>query len=247
MKNIKIVIAYDGGSYLGWQKTAMGPSIENTVQLVLEKILQHLVTLQAASRTDAGVHADHQVVNFFTTKDLHLERFKLSMNALLPKDIVVLDIEQMPFHFHPTVDCKNKTYHYCICSGPIQMPQHRHYSWHYHYSLDLENMRRACSFLIGTHDFTSFCNVNPDQIYSHYMRTIDLLEIAEIHPQRLQIKVKGSNFLYKMVRNIVGTLAYVGTGKIDDSQLPKILNSKDRKAAGLTAPAHGLFLHQINY
>ena len=247
MNNIKLILAYDGNRYCGWQKSFQGLAIENVLQDVLEKILQHPLILQAASRTDAGVHATHQVVNFFTPLPLNLERFKLSVNALLPKDIVILSIDIMPLHFHPTLDCKSKEYHYYMCYGPTQLPQHRFYSWHYHYSIDIEKMRQASLSFLGTHDFTSFCNVSKTNTYSHYIRTIDEIKIEEMEPDRLRIQVKGANFLYRMVRNIVGTLAYVGNGKIQPSQLSEILQAKDRRAAGITAPAHGLFLHKIIY
>jgi len=247
MKNIKLLLAYDGGRYLGWQKTLLGPSIESAIQKTLEKFLQHPVLLQAASRTDAGVHANGQVVNFLTTKDFDPGRLKMSLNALLPDDIVVLQIDPMPFSFHPTLDCINKEYHYFVCHGSLQLPKHRFYSWHYHYPLNIEKMREAGDVLRGTHDFTSFCNTNKDHPYAHSIRTVESIEIDKMNDNRLWIRVKGSNFLYKMVRNLVGTLVYVGHQKIQSSQIPIILESKSRTAAGVTAPAHGLFLHRVNY
>ena len=126
MYNIKLTLAYDGAAYFGWQKTSVGPSIEEELQLVLEKVFQHSIILQAASRTDAGVHALGQVVNFFTEKPgLNFGVLKISLNRLLPKDIKIIDIKEMPLSFHPTVDCLYKEYRYFICFGAAQLPHHR--------------------------------------------------------------------------------------------------------------------------
>lgn len=248
MQNIKLVIAYDGGAYRGWQKTPMGPSIESTLQQVLEKILQHATPLQAASRTDAGVHAEGQVVNFFTSKtDLNLNRLKLSLNSLLPKDISVLSVEKMAPSFHPTLDCKGKEYRYYICYGSAQLPHHRLYSWHYPYPLELNLMHQALPYLLGSHDFSSFCNVKKNASYAHFNREINRIDLVELEKERLCICIEGNHFLYKMVRNIVGTLLYVGRGKIKIEDIPLILKSGDRTQAGVTAPAHGLFLYRVHY
>lgn len=248
MHNIQLIIAYDGRKYLGWQKTSMGPSIEETLQKVIEKVLQHPITLQAASRTDAGVHANGQVVNFFTPRQLtDLNRLKISLNCLLNNEIVILEAAEKPLGFHPTLDCVSKEYCYYICYGPTQMPQHRFYSWHYHYDLCIDAMQAAAHYFIGEHDFSAFCNFRKNLAYDHYIRLIKGLEILEIEEWRLCIRINGPNFLYKMVRNIVGTLAYVGRGKIGQTEIPTILQSKRRIEAGVTAPAHGLFLNHVFY
>lgn len=247
-KNLKLVIAYDGTAYKGWQKNAIGQSIEGTLQQVLEQILQHPVSLQAASRTDAGVHARGQVVNFFTTSDnIVLKRLRISLNQLLPSDIVVLEIEHVPEQFHPTTDVLSKEYQYMICYGKVQMPEDRLYSWHLPYSLDIASMRAAAQFFCGEFDFKAFCNFKKNEMYKDYIRSLTTVEIDEFSTNRLQIRITGKNFLYKMVRNIVGTLVYVGREKIAISEVPKILASKDRTQAGMTAPALGLTLHKINY
>jgi len=148
MKNIKLLIAYDGRGYLGWQRTALGPSIEATLQQRIEQILQHSASLQAASRTDAGVHAQGQIVNFFSSKPfLDLKKFQISLNHLLPEEIVVLDVEPMPLAFHPTLDCIGKEYRYEICFGRTQLPRHRFYSWFVPYLLNVNLMRQALPFL----------------------------------------------------------------------------------------------------
>ena len=202
--NIKLTVAYDGGNYLGWQKTTMGPSIEETLQQVLEKILQEQIILQAASRTDAGVHAKGQIVNFLTQKNPSLKRLKISLNCLLPKDIAVMDVEMADIDFHPTLDCRSKEYHYSVCYGTAQLPQHRFYSWHYPHALDISAMRAAALLLTGEHDYAAFCNFKKNHAYAHYVRQVELIDIIELPEELLCIRVRGNNFLYKMVRNLVG-------------------------------------------
>ena len=246
--NIKLIVTYDGRAYLGWQKTKMGPSIEATLKGVIEQILQHPVHLQAASRTDAGVHANGQVVNFITSKiDLDLNQFRNSVNCLLPKDIVVLQAVQMPSSFHPTLDCVGKEYRYLICFGPTQLPHHRFYSWHVPDHLNLDNMRQALPLLMGIHNFAAFCNVKKNARYTDYIREVQRLELVELEEMRLYFRICGNHFLYKMVRNLVGTLVDIGRGKIALETLSLILHSESRPQAGVTAPAHGLFLYEIFY
>ncbi|MBS4165817.1 MULTISPECIES: tRNA pseudouridine(38-40) synthase TruA [unclassified Neochlamydia] len=248
MKNIKLQIAYDGTSYLGWQKTSLGPTIEASLEKVLERILQHPVTLQAASRTDAGVHAHGQVINFFTTRELlNYESFKISLNQLLPPSIAVLEAQEASQNFHPTLDCIQKEYHYFICKGAVQMPHNRLYSWHCPRLSKLAEMKAAAKLLVGKKDFSAFCNFKKHVHYASFVRQVDGIEIQEVFPDRLLFKVVGQSFLYKMVRNIVGTLAYIGMGKMLGSQIPAILANHDRRLAGITAPAHGLCLYQLKY
>lgn len=246
--NVKLTLSYDGNNFLGWQKTSMGRSVEEELQKVLEQILQEPIQLQAASRTDAGVHALGQVVNFYTKKEeLPLSKLKISLNSLLPKDIAVLELETAPANFHPTLDCIGKEYHYHLCYGSTQIPMHRFYSWHYPHKLNLQLMRQASSYFLGTHDFSSFCNYKKNSNYVHHERTINSIEFVELPQDRLRIEIRGNSFLYKMVRNLVGTLAYVGCGKIPLEHIPTILKKKDRTLAGMTAPAHGLCLYEVFY
>lgn len=237
--NTKIIISYDGTRYLGWQETQEGPSIEGTLRQSLERILQHPVILQAASRTDQGVHAHGQVVNFFTPKTLSLH----NLNGVLPKDIAASSVEIMPESFHPTLDCNGKEYHYHICNSHFQNPIYRLSSWHCYYKLNLDAMREAAQNLIGEHDFAAYCNYFTKNNYDSTIRRIDKLEILPSN-NRLHIKISGNHFLYKMVRNIVGTLVFVGRGKLDPATFLQI---KDRRLLGVTAPAHGLYLHKVLY
>lgn len=248
MRNIKLIIAYDGTHYFGWQKTKMGPSVEGTLEQVLSKILQRPVTLQAASRTDAGVHADGQVVNFLTTDNVFpLEKLKAALNGLLPKDIVVLKAEDAATDFHPTLHAISKEYRYTVCYNQTQMPHRRYYSWHYPYPLDTDLIKQAIPLLVGQRDFSAFCNARKNSAYSDYVRRLRAITLNELPDNCLQFEIYGDSFLYKMVRNLVGTLVYVGCGKILVEDVKKIIASADRTKAGITAPAHGLFLHRIEY
>ena len=159
MSNIRLTLSYLGTLYLGWQKTRMGPSIEEALEKALSQILQESISLQAASRTDAGVHAEGQVVNFFTKQEkLDLKRLQKSLNGLLPKEISVIDISFAPDPFHPTLDVLGKEYHYHLCCSTVQLPFYRHVSWHFPYLLDLQKMQDAAQLLVGKHDFSAFCN-----------------------------------------------------------------------------------------
>lgn len=247
MKNIKLLVAYEGTRYFGWQKTKMGPSIEESLEKALGQILQQEVALQAASRTDRGVHAEGQVVNFCTEKlTLDLGRLQHSLNALLPDDISICSVEEAAVDFHPTLQTKGKEYQYQICNRTLQLPFFRHISWHYPLPLTLEKMREAAKVLIGEHDFSCFCNELSLSTASSIC-TLSGIDIEPLTDQRLLLAIRGDHFLYKMVRNIVGTLVYIGAGKIPASHLSSILKSRDRTRAGVTAPAHGLRLKQVFY
>ena len=247
MTNIKLRLSYDGTAYFGWQKTSQGPSIEETLQHVLETILRHPVTLQAASRTDRGVHAHCQIVNFFSNKPiLNFEKFRFQLNSMLPKDIRVLEAETAHEDFHPTVDVKEKTYIYTISASPFQMPIDRHYAWHVYYPLDLGLMEDAADHLIGTHDFKGFTNRKIDEPYENHVRTIFDIRIAT-EGDKILITISGNHFLYKMIRNIVGTLVYIGCNKLPVHVINNLKIEKNRMHAGITAPAHGLSLFNLKY
>lgn len=245
-KNIKLTLAYDGTRYLGWQHTSVGPSIEGELKRVLEQVLQEKIRLQAASRTDAGVHAAGQVVNFFTKRNSDLPKLVYSLNCLLPKDIVIVEANEAPAQFHPTLDASGKEYWYRVCASRVQLPLQRHYVWHYPYALDLESMRLGAERFIGTHDFQAFCNAKKNEVYENHLCTIERLEIVPDEGNYL-FKIAGNRFLYKMVRNLIGTLVYIGVGKMEESQIPQIIKSKSRPLAGLTAPAHGLTLQSVYF
>jgi tRNA pseudouridine38-40 synthase len=241
------MLSYDGTAYFGWQKTDVGPSIEQTLQQVLETILQQSIVLQAASRTDRGVHAHGQVVNFFSDKPiLNFEKFHFQLNSMLPKDIRVLEVSKERGSFHPTIDVLEKTYVYTISASFFQLPIDRHYAWHVYYPLDLALMKEAASHLIGTHDFKGFTNRKIDEVYEHHVRTIHDISFVQ-NGDQIQISISGNHFLYKMIRNIVGTLVYIGCNKLPIHVINSLMTEKNRKLAGITAPAHGLSLFKLKY
>ncbi len=243
MTQIKLILAYEGTHYLGWQKTKEGLSIEGELEKVLTRLLQHPITLQAASRTDRGVHALYQVVGFHTPTSPNLFRLKRALHGLLPKDIALTAIEIVPDTFHPTLDATYKEYHYHLSFEEVLLPHERNFLWHYPYPLDLQKMEKSFCHFIGEKDFTSLTNdkvINP-------IRKVREIEIVILRPRRVFFKITGNSFLYKMVRNIVGTLVYIGLGKIDGEKIPAILQSKDRRRMGMTAPAQGLFLAKVEY
>lgn len=243
MRNIRLIISYDGSRFFGWQKTSTGPSIQEEVETALERILGHQTTLEAASRTDRGVHAKGQSAQFFTSSPIEPARLKAALNALLPEEISIQAVDEMPSGFHPTLEAKGKEYRYFICNTPVQSPTQRLYSWHLHLPLDLEEMQLAAPYLLGEKDFTAFSNERTDDA----KRALTKLDIVPLEPGRYRFDICGNNFLYKMARNIAGALAYAGLKKIRAHDLPTILSSKDRRLAPITAPAHGLFLWKVNY
>lgn len=241
--NIKMILSYDGTDFLGWQESIDGKTIEASLRKTLETIYQHPIRLQAASRTDRGVHAEKQVVNFITEKTIDLNRLQISLNQLLPAAIRILKIEEVSNTFHPTLDAIRKEYHYLICTGPVQSPFHRHFSWHLLSPLDLDLMRKGATLLTGTHDFKAFANKGEPK---KTVCTLTRLEIIQ-NGFHLRCEIEGNRFLYKMVRNLVGTLVYLGSGKLSLDGVKALLTNKDRTLAGITAPAHGLTLKEIYY
>lgn len=245
--NIKLILAYDGTHFDGWQRGSKGQTLEELLEIAVGTICQHPVVLQAASRTDAGVHAMGQVVNFFTPREFCLKKLIYRLSQLLPNAIAVLHAELADANFHPTLDAIAKEYRYYICTGRVQMPQHRFYSWHVPHSLDLNAIKEATKDLCGKHDFSSFCNQKAGHQPLDNIREVFSIELQELGCGRLCLIIKGNNFLYRMVRTIVGTLVDIGRGKISKESIPKILQALDRRSAGLCAPSHGLFLQEVYY
>lgn len=243
LSNIKAVIAYDGLPYLGFKKTGSKNSIEDHLLTAIKKVTQKDVKIQGASRTDSSVHANGQVINFFLHQKIPLEKLKTALNANLPKEIRILTINQEADDFHPTLSCKLKTYHYYIDNASVQNPFSRHKAWYIHEKLNIESMQKAADTLIGRHDFSAFAAKGH---HENTIRELQSITITRNGPQ-IMIAVCGVSFLYKMVRGIVGTLVYVGQGKISLNEFKNITTNKDRKQAGPSAPAYGLFLHQIDY
>ena len=245
-RNLKMTISYDGTPYLGWQKNNAGPSIEECLQTALQQILQEDIFLSAASRTDAGVHAKGQVVHFLTTSSLCLHKLQGSLNSLLDEAISVLKLEEAPIQFHSTLNCIKKEYWYHVCFGKVQNPFFRRTSWHFPHFLEFDDMQEAALNLLGEHDFSAFCNQRPSWNRSVICNVKDL-SILPLSKDRVRFIIFFFFFLYKMVRNLVGTLVYIGCSKLPLDQVSSFLMNKDRTQIGMTAPAHGLLLKKVYY
>lgn len=241
------LLAYDGTAYFGWQDNHTHPSIEGVLKKALTQLTQEEPLLEAASRTDRGVHAKGQVLSFHLEKAWAPKALEKGWNALLPLSIRILNITEVEERFHPSLAAKTKIYHYACCLGPIQMPKHHLYSWHIPEKIDLMRLQEEIPSLLGKHDFTGFSNHHPG-IKKPLQGTCRLSYIkVQEEENRLFFELEGDRFLYKMVRNLVGTLLYVGMGKQKTGICTEILTSKDRTKGGLSAPAKGLFLYQIRY
>ena len=244
MKRIKLTIAYDGTNYCGWQVQPNGITVEEVVNKALKKLTGEDIQVIGASRTDSGVHALGNVAVFDTHTTIPPERISYALNQRLPEDIVIVNSEEVAEDFHPrNCDC-SKTYEYHILNTRIPIPTKRLTNYFVSYDLDVEKMRKAAGYLIGEHDFVSFCNVRTD--VEDTVRTVTELEILK-DGEEITIRISGNGFLYNMVRIIVGTLIRVGRGFYEPEKVKEILEAKDRKAAGVTAPPHGLILAEIRY
>ena len=244
MKRIKLTIAYDGTNYCGWQIQPNGITIEEVLNKALTKMLDEEIIIIGASRTDSGVHAMGNVAVFNTETTIPADRIGVALNQRLPDDIVITKSEEVPLDFHPRYCNCSKTYEYHIINTRIPIPTKRLTNYFVSYVLDIDKMRQAASYLVGEHDFVSFCNVRTD--VENTVRTITELDILT-NGNEITIRITGNGFLYNMVRIIVGTLIRVGRGFYEPEKVKEILEAKDRKAAGVTAPAHGLMLVEINY
>ena len=244
MKRIKLTIAYEGTNYCGWQVQPNGITVEEVVNKALKKLTGEDIQVIGASRTDSGVHALGNVAVFDTHTTIPPERISYALNQRLPEDIVIVKSEEVAEDFHPRYcDC-SKTYEYHILNTRIPIPTKRLTNYFVSYDLDVEKMRKAAGYLIGEHDFVSFCNVRTD--VEDTVRTVTELEILK-DGEEITIRISGNGFLYNMVRIIVGTLIRVGRGFYEPEKVKEILEAKDRKAAGVTAPPHGLILAEIRY
>lgn len=244
MKRIKLTIAYDGTNYCGWQVQPNGITVEEVVNRALKKLTGEEILAIGASRTDSGVHALGNVAVFDSETTIPPERIAMALNQRLPDDIVIVRSEEVLPDFHPRYcDCI-KTYEYHIINTKIPVPTKRLTNYFVSYELNIEHMRQAASYLVGEHDFVSFCNVRTD--VENTVRTVTALDVLA-DGDEITIRIAGNGFLYNMVRIIVGTLLRVGRGFYEPEKVKEILEAKDRKAAGVTAPAHGLMLVGIDY
>ena len=245
MRNIRLLIEYDGTNYQGWQVQPKGPTIQGMIEEKLTLITGEVIHLIGSGRTDSGVHAFGQVANFRTKSKLDVRSIQKALNSLLPPDIVIQRAEEVEEDFHARRESKSKVYEYRILNQDIRSAFRHEYAWHIPQKLDLEEMRKATQILIGEHDFSSFRSVG-----SPTRTTIRRIIRAEWKMGRdglVRFEIEANGFLKQMVRALVGTLVEVGRGKINADEFREILDSKDRKKAGPTAPAHGLFLKEVKY
>ncbi len=244
MKRIKLTVAYDGTAYAGWQIQPNQPTIEMKLNKALSELLGEEIAVIGASRTDSGVHALANVAVFDTNSAIPGEKICLALNQRLPDDIRVQTSMEVPSDFHPRRVVSRKIYEYHIFNRRIALPTRRLYSNHIYYELDIKKMQEGASYLVGEHDFKSFCSVKTQ--VSDTVRTIYQLDVIKSGDD-ITIRIVGSGFLYNMVRIIAGTLIEVGRGAYPPQKVGSILEGCDRALAGPTALAMGLTLIKIDY
>lgn len=244
MMRVQLTVAYDGTNYHGWQLQPNGITIESVLNQALSDLLGEHIAVIGASRTDAGVHSLGNIAVFDTNTRIPAEKISYALNQRLPEDIVVQESKETAGDFHPRHCSSRKTYEYKILNRQFPDPTRRKDTYFYHYDLDVEKMREAAGYLVGEHDFKSFCS-----IHTSAETTVRRIYAIDVKKERdvIAIRVAGNGFLYNMVRIIAGTLVEVGNGKRDPSSMQQILSQKDRSAAGPTAPACGLTMIGIEY
>lgn len=245
MQRYKCKVAYAGTHFSGYQVQPNQRTVQSEIEKALKKLHKGIhMHINASGRTDAGVHAKGQVINFDSNLGIPEDKWIIALNSVLPDDISILQVEKVPSEFHSRFNAVEKEYRYFIHLSAIRDPFQQYFSYQYPYPLNYTDIVTAARFLIGTHDFTSFCSAKTEK--EDRVRTIHKLELFEENGL-LVFRVVGNGFLYNMVRIIVGTLLEVGSGKRDPYSIPEILVQKNRAAAGKTAPAHGLFLWEVLY
>ncbi len=242
--NIRLTIEYDGTNYHGWQVQPNGVTIQEVLEGALEKILGVKARLNAAGRTDAGVHALGQAANFFYEGEIELRRLQKGLNALTPEDIVIKAVESVPDSFDARRDGRSRVYEYRIWNRSWPSAFHRRFSWHVHAPLDLAAMQEAICALEGEHDFSSFRASGCEA--AHPVRRVYRNSLTR-RGDLVVYTIEATAYLRHMVRNIAGTLVEVGCGERSPASFAKLLELRDRTLAGPTAPAHGLFLVEVKY
>jgi tRNA pseudouridine38-40 synthase len=250
MRNIRLLLAYDGSEFSGWQVQPDAATIQGTLASAIGRVTGEKVLPQGSGRTDAGVHALGQVATFAIESPIPPQNLVKALNDILPSSIRVLEACEAAAEFHARKSARAKTYRYRMYRGDIRPPFLARYVWHYPYSLDENAMQQAAALVIGEHDFTSFAAVDPergceDEIASNVRRIF--VSTWERAGQELTYTVQGSGFLHHMVRNLVGTFALVGKSTLKPAQINEILHARSRTAAGATAPARGLYLLSVDY
>jgi len=249
MRNLKLTLAYDGTDFKGWQVQPDAPTIQATLAFAIGRITGENVLPQGSGRTDAGVHALAQVASFTTNSVIPAANLVIALNDTLPPAIRILDVQEVPPDFHARKSARAKTYRYRMYRNSICLPFLARYVWHYPYPLNEEEMRTAASLIEGEHDFTSFAAVDPERGSgdqgSNVRRVFSSMWRRD--GDELIYEVRGNGFLHHMVRNLIGTFLLVGKGTLKPEDVLRILQAKNRSAAGATAPASGLYLVGVEY
>jgi len=245
MRNIKLVIEYDGKEFNGWQKQPTKLNIQGEIEKAIKQITGEEVDLTASGRTDAGVHALGQVANFKTKSNIPIEKIPIALNSNLKKSIVIKSAEEVEERFHSRLNCKRKTYRYIINNSKYGTAVYRNLETHIPMKLDIQKMQEAVRFFEGEHDFKAFKASGTSNKSS--VRTIYKAEVIDAENERIYIELTGNGFLYNMVRIIAGTLVEVGLGKIEPNEIKTIIDSQKRENAGKTLPPQGLYLIKVEY
>jgi tRNA pseudouridine38-40 synthase len=250
MRNLKVILSYDGAEFSGWQVQPHAITVQGTLASAIGRITGEKVLPQGSGRTDAGVHALAQVMTFVTESSVPTANFVKAMNDILPAAVRVLEVTEAAADFHARHSARAKTYRYRIYREAICPPFLARYVWHYPYSLAEEEMARAARLVVGKHDFTSFAAVDPErgQAAAAVSNVRNIFSSCwERLGEELVYTVRGSGFLHHMVRNLVGTFILVGKGTLQVEDVTRILAARNRSAAGATAPASGLYLVGVEY
>ena len=245
MRNIKLIVEYDGSDYKGWQIQKNDPTIQGVIEEKLGIILNQKTRVVGSGRTDAGVHALNQVAHFFTSSKIEVESLKKGLNSLLPPDIIIKNLVEVDTGFHARYDAKSRVYKYLIFGGDTLSTFYRRFSWQVHHQLDIERMRKAADCLLGWHDFASFQGADSKSHSSE--RKIIQFAIRGRSKGWIITTVEANAFLRHMVRTIMGTLLELGKRNMTVEEFSDILESKDRRRAGVPAPPQGLFLKEVKY
>ena len=245
MRNIKLVIEYDGKEFNGWQKQPTKLNIQGEIERAIKQITGEEVDLTASGRTDAGVHALGQVANFKTNSNIPIEKIPIALNSNLKKSIVIKSAEEVEERFHSRLNCKRKTYRYIINNSRYGTAIYRNLETHIPMKLNIQKMQEAIKYFEGEHDFKAFKASGTSSKSS--VRTIYNAEVIDAGNERIYIELTGNGFLYNMVRIISGTLVEVGLGKIEPNEIKTIIESQKRENAGKTLPPQGLYLVSVEY